>query len=96
MRPSSETELRFESRAADLLVGARGPEERRHLRVDPDHVAVIPAVVRRRHLDEGAPKVRCHLSKKDAKFAQKLGQLQLFIAVFPQECMGQLASFGPT
>jgi hypothetical protein len=28
--------------------------------------------------------------------AQKLGQLQPFIAVFPQECMGQLASFGPT
>ena len=23
-------------------------------------------------------------------------QLQPFIAVFPQECMGQLASFGPT
>jgi hypothetical protein len=28
--------------------------------------------------------------------AQKLDQLQPFIAVFPQECMGQLASFGPT
>ena len=27
------------------------------------------------------------------KLAQKLGQLQRFIAVFPQECMGQLASF---
>jgi MFS family permease len=35
-------------------------------------------------------------SEKDAKLAQKLGQLQLFIAVFPQECMGQLVSFGPT
>ena len=35
-------------------------------------------------------------SEKDAKLAQKLGQLQPFIAVFPQECMGQLASFGPT
>ena len=33
---------------------------------------------------------------KDAKLAQKLGQLRPFIAVFPQECMGQLASFGPT
>ena len=29
------------------------------------------------------------------KLAQKLGQLQPFIAVFPQECMGQLASFEP-
>ena len=35
-------------------------------------------------------------SEKDTKLAQKLGQLQPCIAVFPQECMGQLASFGPT
>jgi hypothetical protein len=35
-------------------------------------------------------------SEKDAKLAQKLGQLQPFIAVLPLECMGQLASFGPT
>ena len=35
-------------------------------------------------------------SEKDAKLAQKLGQLQPFTAVFPQECMGQLASFRPT
>ena len=34
--------------------------------------------------------------EKDAKSALKLGQLQLFIAVFPQECVGQLASFGPS
>jgi chromosome segregation protein len=34
--------------------------------------------------------------RKTAKLAQKLGQLQPFIAVFPLECMGQLASFGPT
>jgi hypothetical protein len=32
----------------------------------------------------------------DAKSAQKLDQLQPFVAVFPQECAGQLASFGPT
>ena len=32
----------------------------------------------------------------DAKLAQKLGQLQPYIAVFPHECMGQLAAFGPT
>ena len=30
------------------------------------------------------------------KLAQKLGQLLPCIAVFPQECMGQLAYFGPT
>jgi hypothetical protein len=30
--------------------------------------------------------------EKDAKLAQKLGQLQPFGAVFPQECMGQFAS----
>jgi hypothetical protein len=35
-------------------------------------------------------------SEKDAKLTQKLGQLQPFVAVFPQECMGQLAYFGPT
>jgi hypothetical protein len=32
----------------------------------------------------------------DAKLAQKLGQLQPSVAVFPQECVGQLASFGPS
>jgi hypothetical protein len=31
--------------------------------------------------------------EKDAESAPKLGQLQPFIAVFPQECTGQLASF---
>jgi hypothetical protein len=35
-------------------------------------------------------------SEKDTKFAQKLGQLQPFMAVFLLECTGQLASFGPT
>ena len=39
---------------------------------------------------------RCRKSEKDAKLAQKLGQLQPFIAVFPQQCMGQLASSGTT
>jgi hypothetical protein len=31
---------------------------------------------------------RARASEKDAKLAQKLAQLQPFIAVFPQECMG--------
>ena len=35
-------------------------------------------------------------SEKDTKLAQKLGQLQPFVAAFPRECVGQLASFGPT
>jgi hypothetical protein len=34
-------------------------------------------------------------SEKDAKLAQKLAQLQPFLAVFPHECMGKQASFGP-
>ena len=34
--------------------------------------------------------------ERDATLAQELGQLQPFLAVFPQECAGQLASFGPT
>ena len=33
--------------------------------------------------------------EKDVKLAQNFGQLQPFLAVSPQECMGQLASFGP-
>ena len=45
-------------------------------------------------LDGHAVRVRPP-SEKDANLAQNLGQLQPFIAVFPQECMGQLASFGP-
>jgi hypothetical protein len=35
-------------------------------------------------------------SEQDAVSAQKLGQLHPFVAAFPQECMGQPASFGPT
>ena len=35
-------------------------------------------------------------SEKDAKLDHKLDQLQPFIAASPQECVGQLASFGPT
>jgi hypothetical protein len=35
-------------------------------------------------------------SEKDAVSAQKSGQLQPFIAVISLECMGRLASFGPT
>ena len=46
----------------------------------------------RQAFDDGAGAA----SESDAKLAQKLGQLQPFLAVFPQECMGQLASFGPT
>jgi hypothetical protein len=35
-------------------------------------------------------------SEEVAKLAQKLGQLQPFVAVCLLKCMGQLASFGPT
>ena len=34
-------------------------------------------------------------SEKDAEFAQKLGKFQRFVAVFPQECMDQLAYVWP-
>ena len=34
-------------------------------------------------------------SEKDANLAQKLGQLQPFIAISSHECLGQLASVGP-
>jgi hypothetical protein len=41
--------------------------------------------------------IKCtNTSEKDARLAQKLGQLQPFLAVFPQECTGQLTYFGPT
>jgi hypothetical protein len=36
------------------------------------------------------------ISEKDATLAQKLGQLQPFVAVSPQECTGQPAFSGPT
>jgi hypothetical protein len=42
------------------------------------------------------PHRRPHPGENDAGLAQKLGQLQPFLAVFPRECVGQLASFGPT
>ena len=58
---------------------------------------------RRRHRrvrDEGVllqlQPVRRQPSEKDAKLAQKLGQLQPFIAIFSLECMGQLGYFGAT
>ena len=50
------------------------------------------------YMDPKRRKIRKRFQKvrKTPKLAQKLGQLQPFSAVFPQECMGQLASFGPT
>jgi hypothetical protein len=35
-------------------------------------------------------------SEEDSELAQKLGQFQPFLAAFPPECVGQLASSGPT
>ena len=75
-----------------------GPQARRH---DPGHAGRRPQPdVHRRGAEVQAelrPALRQHLpGEKDAKLAQKLGQLQPFRTVFPEECMGQLASFGPT
>jgi hypothetical protein len=53
-------------------------------------------VLDERGVPAGCPRHHAHPSEKDAKLAQKLGQLQLFIAAFPQECMDQRAFFGPT
>jgi hypothetical protein len=53
-----------------------------------------PAGARGRGLG-GRALARGAASEKDAKLAQKLGQLQPFTALFPRECMGQLASSGP-
>ena len=55
-----------------------------------------PESTRKRRRPEAEPGAAFAPSEKDAKLAQKLGQLQPFIAAFPQECMGQLASFVPT
>ena len=54
---------------------------------------VLRQPARRRALRRRRPH---RTGEKDAELAQKLGQLQPFIAVFPQGCMGQLGSFGPT
>jgi len=51
---------------------------------------------RLRALAGGLPGRAARQGEKDATLAQKLGQLQPFIALFPQECTGQLASFRPT
>jgi hypothetical protein len=47
----------------------------------------------RASLAVGRRVIQMPLSEKDIKLAQKLGQPQPFIVVFPQECMGQLVSF---
>jgi hypothetical protein len=38
----------------------------------------------------------CAGARQTREKVRKLGQLQPFLAVFPQECMGQLASSEPT
>jgi hypothetical protein len=47
------------------------------------------------HLHSILPKVRKTLGQLHGVFLPTLGQLQPFIAVCAQECMGQLAFFGP-
>ena len=61
------------------------------------------APVRRRdpaslHQPDGGrrPRGGAREREKDTKLAQMLGQLQPSIAVYPYECMGQLASCGTT
>jgi hypothetical protein len=54
------------------------------------------AGARRAHAGSRARAHAQRQGEKDATLARKLAQFQPFIAVFPPECMGQLASFGPT
>jgi hypothetical protein len=62
----------------------------------------LPAVVLVYALDPARLGARRHQpddgdgGERDAELAQKSGQLPPFIAVFPQECTGQLAPSGPT
>jgi hypothetical protein len=55
-------------------------------RLFPADVLVSPRAGAPR-ADEGLGRARLRRSEKDAKLAQKLGQLQLFISVFRQEWM---------
>jgi hypothetical protein len=57
------------------------------------HRGLVPV---RRRGECGANAALWPSSEKDAKLAQKLGQPQHFIAVSPQECVGQLAYSAPT
>ena len=78
---------RGEPPALGLGLQPRGARGRRDPRQRDDGLA--PRHARRR-------RERGRASENDAKLAQKLGQLQPSIAVFPPENMGQLAYFGPT
>jgi hypothetical protein len=59
-----------------------------------DHAEAVHVHIRAQPRVQRGPAAR--QSEKGAKLAQRLGQLQPFLAVFPQEYVGQLASFGPT
>ena len=58
----------------------------------------VPPTARHRLHHRGARRAlraAAAAGEEAAELARKLGQLQPSVAVFPQECMGQLASFGP-
>ena len=58
--------------------------------------AAQPGVEQHPEVDGRLHRLRRGQSEKDAKLAQKLGQLPPFLAVFPQECTGPRASSEPT
>ena len=63
------------------------------------HPGAAPGCGARRRIARQACALTWHAnwwSEKHVKLAQKLGQLQPFIAVSPQGCTGQIGSFGPT
>ena len=81
----------------------RQPKTRRERDLQPRGIAGVTAVTGHTERVEVGLRGRNNTamsgvlsSEKYTKLAQKFGQLQLFIAAFPEECMGQLAPFGPT
>jgi hypothetical protein len=59
-------------------------------------LAVIEGLAAQAQWQQRPERVQASPSEKDSKLAQKLGQLQPFLVVSPQECTGQLPSSGPT
>jgi hypothetical protein len=62
----------------------------------PKRRSLARAVPERLHRRRPAHLRRAGDCENDAKLARKLGQPPPLIAVFPQECTGQLACSGPT
>jgi hypothetical protein len=71
------------------------PRQDQHGPLAPRRLAVLPLRLEAaaEALAEGGV---LRAGAKGAVSAQKLGQLQPFVAALPWECLAQLVSFGPT